>query len=102
MTEEEEIEAAFADCTPIDIPAKYANGEKLEVGSLYRALDTLCSSFGRFIANKGDVFMCLEMLNSESKTEYQKYKFLLGNGDIFTFCYDPTDSFCEKINPENG
>ena len=103
---DEEIQAAFADFddipskyTPVDILAKYANGEKLEVGSLYRALDILCSAFGRVIAQKGDIFMCLEQLNSESTSEYQNYKFLLENGDIFTFCYDPTYSFCEKVNP---
>ena len=111
---EEEIQAAFADFddlpskyTPVDILAKYANGEKLEVGSLYRALDILCSAFGRVIAQKGDIFMCLEQLNSESleqlnsesRSKYQNYKFLLENGDIFTFCYDPTYSFCEKVNP---
>ena len=85
--------------TPVDILAKYANGEKLEVGSLYRALDILCSAYGRVIAQKGDIFMCLEQLNSESTSEYQNYKFLLENGDIFTFRYDPTYSFCEKVNP---
>ena len=51
------------------------------------------------IAQKGDIFMCLEQLNSESTSEYQNYKFLLENGDIFTFRYDPTYSFCEKVNP---
>ena len=102
----EELQAAFADFddmpskyTPVDILSKYANGEKLEVGSLYRALDILCSAYGRVIAQKGDIFMCLEQLNSESTFEYQKYKFLLENGDIFTFWYDPTYSFCEKVNP---
>ena len=103
---DEEFQAAFADFddissqyTPVDILAKYANGEKLEVGSLYRALDILCSAYGRVIAQKGDIFMCLEQLNSESTSEYQNYKFLLENGDIFTFRYDPTYSFCEKVNP---
>jgi hypothetical protein len=100
MTKEEIEELALAiGGTPVDILAKYANGEKLEVGSLYRALDILCSAYGRVIAQKGDIFMCLEQLNSESTSEYQNYKFLLENGDIFTFCYDPTYSFCEKVNP---
>lgn len=103
---DEEFQAAFADFddissqyTTVDILAKYANGEKLEVGFLYRALDILCSAYGRVIAQKGDIFMCLEQLNSESTSEYQNYKFLLENGDIFTFHYDPIYSFCEKVNP---
>ena len=100
MTEEEIEELALAiGGTPVDILAKYANVEKLEVGSLYRALDILCSAYGRVIAQKGDIFMCLEQLNSESTSEYLNYKFLLENGDIFNFCYDPTYSFCEKVNP---